>query len=92
MPINWYKEPKMSKLMNSPLPPELGGSNEAGSVAEVTQFLKENVPLSDQKEIQGEFAKSLPLGKQAKKKIKQGKPVKKAKYLTAREKRNLGNI
>lgn len=73
-----------------PLPAALGGSTESGSVQEVVEFLKKNVPPSDQKEIHDEFGKNVPLGKQPKKKFKQNVPAKKNKYLTAREKRDLG--
>ena len=44
----------------------------------------------DQKEIDEEFKKNIPLSKQLKKKIKQPQPTRKGKYLTAREKRDLG--
>lgn len=75
-----------------PLPPALGGgsSSESGSVEQVVEFLKKNVPPNDQNEIEAEFGKNVPLAKQPKKKIKQNPPLKKNKYLTAREKRDLG--
>jgi len=77
----------------TPLPPALGGSTnpeEENTVDKIKDFLKEHVPKSDQKEIDEEFKKNIPLGKQQKKKIKQAQPLRKGKSLTAREKRNLG--
>ena len=58
----------------TPLPPALGGSTnpeEENTVDKIKEFLKEHVPKSDQNEIDEEFKKNIPLGKQQKKKIKQ---------------------
>lgn len=77
----------------TPLPPALGGSTnpeEEYKVEKVKEFLRKHVPKSDQKEIDEEFTKNVPLSKQQKKKIKQTQPGRKGKYLTAREKRDLG--
>jgi len=77
----------------TPLPPALGGSTnpeEENKVEKVKEFLRKHVPKSDQKEIDEEFKKNVPLSKQLKKKIKQPQPTRKGKYLTAREKKDLG--
>jgi hypothetical protein len=71
------------------LPPAFGGSTnpeEENKVEKVKEFLRKHVPKSDQKEIDEEFKKNVPLSKQLKKKIKQAQPTRKGKYLTAREK------
>jgi ribonuclease P protein subunit POP4 len=76
-----------------PLPPELGGSSEPSEECtkeSVIDFLKAHVPASDQKEIEDELRKNVPLSKQKDKKIKKPQPKRKGKYLTARERRDLG--
>ena len=83
---------KLSSTHFAPLPKALGGSNVPNPQEIVPDFLRSHVPKSDQKEIESELKKPLPLQKQAKKKIKSSLPGQKAgKYLTAREKRDLGN-
>jgi len=84
-----------SKLF-APLPPALGGSTnpqEECKIEKVEKFLKQNVPPSDQKEIDAVLNKNpLPLHKQFKKQNSTGgkKPEKRrGKRLTAREKRDL---
>ena len=77
----------------TPLPPALGGSSnpeEENTAEKVKEFLKKHVPKCDQNEIDEEFKKNVPLAKQQKKKIAQPKKTRKGKYLTAREKRDLG--
>jgi len=77
----------------TPLPPALGGSSnpdEENTAQKVKEFLKKHVPKCDQNEIDEEFKKNVPLAKQQKKKIAQPKKTRKGKYLTAREKRDLG--
>ena len=78
----------------APLPPALGGSTnpqEECKIEKVEEFLKKNVPTSDQKEIEGILSRPLPLHKQFKKQNGNGnKPEKRRrKRLTAREKRDL---
>ena len=78
----------------APLPPALGGSTnpqEECKIEKVEEFLKKNVPTSDQKEIDGILSRPLPLHKQFKKQNGNGnKPEKRrGKRLTAREKRDL---
>ena len=78
----------------APLPPALGGSTnpqEECKIEKVEEFLKKNVPTSDQKEIEGILSRPLPLHKQFKKQNGNGnKPEKRrGKRLTAREKRDL---
>lgn len=53
-------------------------------------FLKEQLPRSDQKEINEELKKTFPLHKQKGAKIKKPQPKRKGKYLTAHERRRLG--
>jgi len=79
----------------APLPPALGGSTnpqEECKIEKVEEFLKQNVPPSDQKEIDAVLNKNLPLHKQFKRQNSTGgkKPEKRrGKRLTAREKRDL---
>jgi len=84
---------KIFEHLSTPLPPELGGRSNAeqeeNTVSQVKDLLKKYVPASDQKEIEAEFNKNVPLSKQAKKKWKRPQMIKKGKYLTAREKRDL---
>ena len=53
-------------------------------------FLKEQLPRSDHKEVEGELKKTFPLHKQKGGKIKKPQPRRKGKYLTAHERRKLG--
>ena len=79
----------------APLPPALGGSTNPQKeckIEKVEEFLKKNVPPSDQKEIDAILNRPLPLHKQFKKQNSTGgkKPEKRrGKRLTAREKRDL---
>ena len=80
-----------------PLPPELGGEdyeNHGRATMDgeksIREFLQTHIPPSDQKEIDEELRKPLPIQKDKKKELKQPQPRKKAKYLTSRERRDLG--
>ena len=80
-----------SKLFD-PLPPHLGGSSNPEKeykTEKFVEFLKDNVPASDQKEIEGVLTRNLPLAKQSKRQKNKPPAKRKGKYLTAKEKREL---
>ena len=56
----------------------------------LASFLKQQLPRSDRKEVEGELKKTFPLHKQKGGKIKKPQPRRKGKYLTAHERRKLG--
>ena len=72
--------------LSTPLPPELGGSSGISDVNQVTDFLKKFVPPSDQKEIDAEFNKNIPVLSKptAKKKWKQPQKTKKGEMTSPR--------
>lgn len=64
----------------TPLPPALGGSTnpeEENKVEKVKEFLRKHVPKSDQKEIDEEFKKNVPLSNNSKRKSNNLNPLEK---------------